>query len=1031
LNKADSSSATVTGVEQVMIGGQTVSVGKFLAPNSIDITGADLFVNTLDKVPSIAELLSSDSPEDHAPFSGKVDLSRLSNEDWTSKQSYNPDGASNALTFITSAGSKMVYADTQAFTANSSNVSQSFTINGPTTGNNKLDKFSATSSDKASWTTADSSGKSTETSDYARGYSYTNSSNTTATTDDVNIASTISGKSNVTRTNSAELVTYANAETRTATVKYSGGGLNIDMAYTSNYTYTDSYRSNNDWQQEVSKDQTKSNVKYSFSDTRDSTNIFSLAFTGDFVEDEVLDSYTSNLTNVVLSTSAYTVKNATWSSTGNAPFLDSVNAGIEIGAWRIEDAKQSLTEALVPQLLSGANTVTLNNQGVSFNALAGNDSVMGGTGNDTIDGGAGNDTIAGGAGDDVLVWSGGNDKMDGGLNSASGVDVLDLSNFGNFSNPDAPVYFSLEDRSNSTYTVTGTAASFTITNKVDDTNLTVAGVETVRIGGEDVGVARFLAPNLSYVTGLDVLTAEFDIDKNAPSVMGLANLTNSAAGGLVDMGEITSQNWTAELAFNPDGLSNTLSFTNGSKSTLTSTSTKTADTKGSSYAATVKLKSGDSTISFDGTYTEKGVFPTTSDSGKFTEARSFTFSDNRGTTTDLTDDVAASYSSALTGSYSTSNGVQSNTFDITVKQNYSAYGYVMASDLALKAERGRNTSDDTLVNDKETITVKAFSFNDKNLGLSFKVGGGTLVNDRVVNGNEVDTQTYILKNVEWNDTSAFGFKITTANVNAFTIDDSILNFGTDNEDDITQVTFNLQENLLPMLFASDNVIALKAPKVDSVTSSTRLFDAGAGNDKVTGSQFADNITGGAGNDTLLGGLGKDTLEGGAGADKLTGGSGSDTFKFSFTGETGDISWTGLGGNAPTALFDQILDFAKGQVGRGDVISLGEEQAMQVGGGDAQASDSVASINQSTGVASFAAGSGKTMSDALSDIVQSFNSSVDSAGDFAFFKVGNKGSYYAFISDGDGTLSEHDVVVQLTGVTNINQIDLTDGYLSIR
>jgi Ca2+-binding RTX toxin-like protein len=393
--------------------------------------------------------------------------------------------------------------------------------------------------------------------------------------------------------------------------------------------------------------------------------------------------------------------------------------------------------------------------------------------------------------------------------------------------------------------------------------------------------------------------------------------------------------------------------------------------------------------------------------------------------------VAASYSSALTGSYSTSNGVQSNTFDITVKQNYSAYGYVMASDLALKAERGRNTSDDTLVNDKETITVKAFSFNDKNLGLSFKVGGGTLVNDRVVNGNEVDTQTYILKNVEWNDTSAFGFKITTANVNAFTIDDSILNFGTDNEDDITQVTFNLQENLLPMLFASDNVIALKAPKVDSVTSSTRLFDAGAGNDKVTGSQFADNITGGAGNDTLLGGLGKDTLEGGAGADKLTGGSGSDTFKFSFTGETGDISWTGLGGNAPTALFDQILDFAKGQVGRGDVISLGEEQAMQVGGGDAQASDSVASINQSTGVASFAAGSGKTMSDALSDIVQSFNSSVDSAGDFAFFKVGNKGSYYAFISDGDGTLSEHDVVVQLTGVTNINQIDLTDGYLSIR
>jgi hypothetical protein len=46
-------------------------------------------------------------------------------------------------------------------------------------------------------------------------------------------------------------------------------------------------------------------------------------------------------------------------------------------------------------------------------------------------------------------------------------------------------------------------------------------------------------------------------------------------------------------------------------------------------------------------------------------------------------------------------------------------------------------------------------------------------------------------------------------------------------------------------------------------------------------------------------------------------------------------------------------------------------------------------------------------------------------------VGNKGSYYAFISDGDGTLSEHDVVVQLTGVTNINQIDYADGLSIIR
>jgi Ca2+-binding RTX toxin-like protein len=550
----------------------------------------------------------------------------------------------------------------------------------------------------------------------------------------------------------------------------------------------------------------------------------------------------------------------------------------------------------------------------------------------------------------------------------------------------------------------------------------VAGVETVRIGGEDVGVARFLAPNLSYVTGLDVLTAEFDIDKNAPSVMGLANLTNSAAGGLVDMGEITSQNWTVELAFNPDGLSNTLSFTNGSKSTLTSTSTKTADTKGSSYAATVKLKSGDNAINFDGSYSYKVVHGTTAGSGTTSGTNTFTFTDTKGTT-DTSDDVASNFKLASTATYSSVDGVTSKTSIGTAKASYSSSGDVASHDFSFKIENTVNNSgDSTPIQEKQTYTINSYAFSSASDGFSLKIGGGAIVNTSFQNGQNVDTMTYSFKNVEWNQ---WNLKMTTANVSSFTLTDTELNLGAGRGDDITQVQQDLSDNLLFRLLAEDNIVTFKNLAIYDG------FDAGAGNDKVTGFKWADEIFGGLGNDTLLGGSGKDTLVGGAGADKLAGGSGSDTFKFSITGDTGDISWTGLGGNAPTALFDQILDFAKGQVGKGDVISLGEEQAMQVGGGDAQASDSEASINQSTGVASFAKGSGKTMSDAMSDIAQCFNSSGDSAGDFAFFKVGNKGSYYAFISDGDGALSEHDVVVQLTGVTNINQIDLTDGYLSIR
>ena len=49
----------------------------------------------------------------------------------------------------------------------------------------------------------------------------------------------------------------------------------------------------------------------------------------------------------------------------------------------------------------------------------------------------------------------------------------------------------------------------------------------------------------------------------------------------------------------------------------------------------------------------------------------------------------------------------------------------------------------------------------------------------------------------------------------------------------------------------------------------------AGNDKISGTNFADYLLGGGGSDTLGGNLGNDTLFGGAGADKLNGHEGND------------------------------------------------------------------------------------------------------------------------------------------------------------
>lgn len=103
----------------------------------------------------------------------------------------------------------------------------------------------------------------------------------------------------------------------------------------------------------------------------------------------------------------------------------------------------------------------------------------------------------------------------------------------------------------------------------------------------------------------------------------------------------------------------------------------------------------------------------------------------------------------------------------------------------------------------------------------------------------------------------------------------------------------------------------------------------AGNDKISGTKYADNLLGGrgndslsggagndllkgeAGNDTLNGGAGRDKLYGAAGADKLSGGAGADTFLFKSVSE----SKVGASGR------DTILDFSQAQKDRIDLKAI--------------------------------------------------------------------------------------------------------------
>jgi Ca2+-binding RTX toxin-like protein len=189
---------------------------------------------------------------------------------------------------------------------------------------------------------------------------------------------------------------------------------------------------------------------------------------------------------------------------------------------------------------------------------------------------------------------------------------------------------------------------------------------------------------------------------------------------------------------------------------------------------------------------------------------------------------------------------------------------------------------------------------------------------------------------------------------------------------------------------------------------------GAGTDTI--SQI-ENIIGSSFNDTLAGDGFANTLAGGYGADSLTGGLGSDTFQFT-AGDSGQTVGT----------IDNIVDIVKGALGTGDVIDYIRNLA--IGGSNAPATATEASINAVTGVATFAAGSGTTLGDALTDIATRFTTATDAQGEFALFNVNNTGNYYMFISDGVAGVSSNDVVAQLTGITSVAGVDLTAGNLTI-
>lgn len=198
------------------------------------------------------------------------------------------------------------------------------------------------------------------------------------------------------------------------------------------------------------------------------------------------------------------------------------------------------------------------------------------------------------------------------------------------------------------------------------------------------------------------------------------------------------------------------------------------------------------------------------------------------------------------------------------------------------------------------------------------------------------------------------------------------------------------------------------------TDGADLISGLAGNDVIDARGGNDTVDAGAGNDTVAGAGGDDLLRGGTGADQLSGGTGRDIFAFA------------AGDSGQTKGFDRIIDFAKGALG--DRIDY--SAALAVGGSAAAATGKQAAIDPVTGIASFAARSGGSLSDALGDIAARFTAAGDSAGEFALFRVGGRGNFHLFVSDGKAGVGAGDLVVELVGITGVAAIDLAGGDLAL-
>ena len=199
------------------------------------------------------------------------------------------------------------------------------------------------------------------------------------------------------------------------------------------------------------------------------------------------------------------------------------------------------------------------------------------------------------------------------------------------------------------------------------------------------------------------------------------------------------------------------------------------------------------------------------------------------------------------------------------------------------------------------------------------------------------------------------------------------------------------------------------------------------NFKLSASEYTGDITivGEAGLNTIVTGSGDDTITGGAGVDTITTGAGADTIIIGLENAATDSDATaeGASGAAGSAagIFESVTDFDVAN----DTLSfvLPDDTAATLAITENGTATTGNALVDAEGIASFAAAD-DTVAEKITAVEASF---THGNGKMVVFEHG--GNSYVFVSDATDGVNDGDIVIELTGVTDITSTTLDGGSLT--